>query len=716
MSFNLVIVESPNKCKKIEAYLGAGWKVVASFGHIRDLPAKSMGVEKATQYKPQYVTEDSRGKKQVAQLKKLAKEASCVYLATDPDREGEAIAWHLLDTLKPKNHKRMSFNEMNKKAVLNAVNNTRDIDLKRVKSQEARRVLDRLVGYRVSGPLSNAVEGGKRLSAGRVQSPALRLLVDNQRARDSFKVINHLGVRFFFETESEWYADWLTKPFLTPPNEYIFDQELVDSVAQSSNFVVQSVSDSNTSKKAPPPFTTVSLITAASAVLKINTEKVLEIAQKLFEGPTDSPEGYITYHRTDNPNISDEAYEKISEWVDDNFDPDLLAPERNKFKAKADAQEAHEAIRPTNFEISELNSGDPLMDAMYDLIWDRTVASQLLAARYKKRKVSLVADEQVEGKDVVATIGFSIMTFPGWTELTKKDESVVPTDSDELVSMPNIVKGTALQAVKAKVQQKKTAPPKAFEERSLVTLLEEMGIGRPSTYGSIMGVLRKRGYMIENKKRKLEPTETGYIVVDQLVDRFGFIDYEFTRDIENKLDSIAQGDAEYFDIVSALDHQLDNELRLLPQVEKAAQVLTEFNCTECELPLVLKEGKGNSKFYGCSGYPDCKSSYPEHEGKPFFTTVTHDHPCEDCGDGYLVQRPGKFGMYWPCNNASCKSSRPDNNGAPGEKREAKAKTTNTPGMECPTCSEGVLEERKFKKKPVLGCSTFPGCKHFEWVN
>ncbi len=712
MSFNLVIVESPNKCKKIESYLGAGWKVVASFGHIRDLPEKEIGVSREDNYKPLYVVEDGRKKKQVALLRKLSKEARCVYLATDPDREGEAIAWHLLDELKLKNFKRVTFNEINKSAVLNAVNNPGKLDRQRVFSQEARRVLDRLVGYRVSGPLSNSVPGRLRLSAGRVQSPALRLLVERDRAISGFSSIDHFGVRFNFQTDMPWHADWLTSSFIVAPEEYILDESLAQQVAELREFTVVSVDDAYKTKKAPPPFTTSSLIKSASKLLKVNTEKVMEVAQKLFEGSADSQEGYITYHRTDNPNISEEAYQRISEWVDDNFDPDLLAPTRNQFKAKGDAQEAHEAIRPTNFEINELKSGDDLMDAMYDLIWDRTVASQLLPAKYKTRRVVLKAKNAINGQDVLAGVGFSVCTFEGWMGLTRQDSSALDEQTDDLASMPSVSEGQSLSADSALVLKKKTKPPRKMTELELVDLLEKMGIGRPSTYASIMGVLRKRGYMAENKQRKLEHTDTGALVVDQLVNRFRFMEYEFTRKIEEQLDLVAMGKAQYADVVREIDVALDNEIKSLPVADKDTGELTDFLCNKCQSKLLLKAGRYGD-YFCCSAYPDCKATFKVYEGKPFFTSDTEDYPCE-CGNGFLVQRPGKFGLYWPCSNSSCKLSRPDAQGKPGAKKSKPQPTGNKPGMDCPTCHSGKLAKRTFKGKPVLGCSKFPGCRHFEW--
>lgn len=703
----LVIVESPNKCKKIQGYLGGGYKVVASYGHIRDLPSKEIGV-KAPDYKPTYITEDARSKKNLATLKKLTREAECVFFATDPDREGEAIAWHLLDALKPKVHHRISFNEINQNAVKEAVNNPGVIDRSYVYAQEARRVLDRLVGYKVSGPLSKSVDGGLKLSAGRVQSPALRLLVERDRAIKCFTSIDHYGVRFNFEG---WHADWLSKNFIEDGHSYILDKSVAEAVRSVEEFKVVSVDDSTRTKKAPPPFTTSTLIKAASAKLKINTEKVMELAQKLFEGSADSSEGYITYHRTDNPNISDEAHAKIVEWVEDNSDPDLLSPTKNTFKAKGDAQEAHEAIRPTNFEVSQLDTEDILLNTMYDLIWDRTVASQLLPAKFDTRVIKLVGVDTVNNKKVEASASFSRLAFEGWLEITRNDDAELQNEDETQIDFPSVNEGDVIQAKSSEVLSKKTKPPRKMTELELVGLLEKMGIGRPSTYASIMGVLRNRGYMIETKQRKLEHTETGALVVDQLCGRFSFIDYEFTKNIEDVLDAIAVGKKQYVDVVKMIDEKLDAELSSLPQVEqtKSNVQVTEFKCGACDKPLAKRPGKTGGHYFACTGYPDCKQTYAEHEGKPFFGKT---HGCPEC-DGTMEQKAGKFGLYWKC--GSCSINRPDDDGKPGAKKEKKA-TGNKPGMDCPTCGKGKLVAKKSKGKPIIGCTKFPDCRHFEWMN
>lgn len=713
---NLVIVESPNKCDKIQKILGQGWKVTASYGHFRDLPAKSMGV-KAPDFKPEYVIEDPKSKKRVAQLRKDVKAADCVYLATDPDREGEAIAWHLLDELKLKNYKRIAFNQINKQAVLDAVNNPTTVDFKRVQSQEARRVLDRLVGYRVSGPLSKSVSGGLRLSAGRVQSPALRLVVERDRAIANFQPTDHFGVRFHFEHEGDWYADWITKPFIVEPNEYILDRGLAERIAKLGQFEVVKVEDANLKKKPPAPFVTTTLIKAACAKFRISTERVMELAQKLFEGSPDSEEGYITYHRTDFPNISDEAYERVIDWAENNFDPELMAPTRNVYPVKGDAQEAHEAIRPANFEVRDLESGDDLLDALYDLIWDRTVASQMLPALYKQRKVVLKAKQQIDGQDVLLAVNFRIQTFKGWMELTKTDDAdTSDKDSDEQQMLPNIREGLDLDVLQADIQDKRTKPPQKFTEAKLVEVLEKLGIGRPATYASIMGVLKHRNYMTMGKKSQLSHTDTGAIVVDQLLGRFDFLDYEFTKAIEEQLDDIAQGRSDYQSLVAKIDAQLTTELSALPEAEPDPADVTDFDCPNCDAKLARRQGQGGSTYFGCTRYHEgCKTSLPDVDGQPFYVVETKDYPCDSCGEGYLVRRPGKFGFYWPCNNKSCKNSKPDNNGVPGEKKSTPRATGNKAGMACPTCGSGELVERKFKNKPVLGCSTFPACKHFEWV-
>lgn len=634
---NLVIVESPGKVKKIREILGQGWEVQASVGHVRDLPEREIGVE-APDFKPSYVPTE-RGKDVLAKLRKAAARANAVYLATDLDREGEAIAWHLKQALRLENPQRIRFAEITPKAIKTALANPSGIDIKMVAAQEGRRVLDRLVGYMVSPRLGD-MAGRRGLSAGRVQSPAVRIVLDRERAIQAFKPTNHFGAQLGF---GEWTADWDTRPFIPEGQKYLLDKSLAERAAEIRQLEVLSCDEKEESKAPPAPFITSTLQQAASNKLRMKPKATMEAAQKLYE------KGLITYMRTDNPNLSDDALVEIYQVCQAQNLPMVDQP--RTWKAKGDAQEAHEAIRPTHFDVQE--AGDsPEQQAVYQIIWQRALGCQLAAARYAVRTVLLRSVDDLDGQAVEFVGKGRALVYEGWRALYQDD-----TESDDDKNkekegannpVPRLEPGRRLDADTGKVLSKKTRAPSRFTEAELIKELERQGIGRPSTYAAIIQNIISRGYVDYDKAGKyLLPTDTGALVIDALVNsRFSFIEYDFTRDMEARLDSVAEGHSSYREVVSVVHSSLEKELGGM-KVDAAP----EHPCPECGKALFRRKGsKGH--FWGCSGYPDCKTTLPDSGGKPGKRKPRQvaDEPCPKCGKELVRrQKAGKKGYdFWAC--------------------------------------------------------------------
>ena len=628
MCAKLLILESPGKVKKIQEILGSGWKVAASVGHVRDLPQKEMGVA-APDFTPKYVPTD-RGKEVLARLAGMAKNVEAVYLATDPDREGEAIAWHLADALKLKNAKRVTYSEITEKAVKAALDAPRSIDMALVAAQEGRRVLDRFCGYMVSGPLSNV--SGTKLSAGRVQSPAVRLVVEREREIRDFHSTTHYGAELTFESLDNitdgWKASWQAKPWLADGAEYLLDKALAEKIAALRTLDVLDCQESESRSAPPAPFTTSSLQQAASNALKFTPKQTMQLAQRLYE------QGAITYMRTDSPNLSQEAVDAFRAYCDAQGWPIVEKP--RTWKSKEGAQEAHEAIRPTHIEVEEAGtSADE--KALYRLIRLRSLACQLEDAVYAVRTLQLGAElvldtapdagiasgampeasEQAEnhafrrsdtspvGKQALFEAKGRTLVSQGWKVLVSTDQTDDPEDSPEPENpVPAMKPGTKATALSGNLQTKKTKPAPRFTEASLVRELEKRGIGRPSTYAAIIDTITTREY-VKTEKRFLVPTPLGEKVVDGLRGHFAFADYEFTKKMEQALDDIAEGKAQYKAVISAAHAQLVSELEAFGKA-------TGKTCPKCGKPMVHrvkkpdKDGKGGYDFWGCTGWPECK--------------------------------------------------------------------------------------------------------------
>ena len=619
MSKTLLIIESPGKKKKLESILGSSYLVRASFGHIRDLPARDLGVS-APDYRPEYVIEDKRTKETVAALKKLAKECDNVLLATDPDREGEAIAWHVAQELKLINPQRVTYQEITEKAIKAAVKTPRPLDLALVRAQEARRVLDRLVGYEVSPALSNAA--AERLSAGRVQTPAVRLVVDRERAIRAFKPTAYFGAEIHFAGTPPWRATWEAAPFLPAGEKYFTDRDLAQAVANTKQARVAACADTQSKAAPKAPFTTSTLQQRAQTALKFKPKKTMELAQSLYE------QGVITYMRTDSPNLSDDACSAIADYANAQGLP--LSPTRRRWKAKASAQEAHEAIRPTHIEDVSAGRNDEER-ALYKLIWSRAVASQLADATFAVRTATLEGLNPIDSKHPTFTARGKTLTDAGWKVIyDEEDESDEGDNADNPV--PAMEAGQILDVSRGELQSKTTKAPARFTLATLVKELEDHGIGRPSTYAGILDNITSRGYIIEDKKGQLAAAPIAETIIDTLAGKFEFVELDYTRQVENDLDAIAEGKLQYANLVS---HLHDGILASL----SAIHLTVKYPCPNCGKALGRRRGP-NGFFWGCTGYPDCKTSLPDAEGKPGVrssapakqnaSTTVSAHTCPKC--------------------------------------------------------------------------------------
>jgi DNA topoisomerase-1 len=596
----LMIVESPNKTKKIKAILGEGWDVAASVGHFRDLPPKELGVGADFALTYEYT---ERGKATIDALKPRVAHAEMVYIATDPDREGEAIAWHLVEVLKLKKYHRVTFDAITESVIRKALESPRQLDMNLVRAQAARRAEDRLLGWKVS-PLLSRQTGVSGLSAGRVQSVAVRLVVDRQTEIDAFRATKHFGVEAVFE-EGKWNAQWDTTAHLAEGQQYVVDRTLPDRVAQCKDFRVTASETKPAAQQPKPAFTTSTMLQAGSVSLGFAPEETAALAQKLFE------QGLITYHRTDSQNFSAEAITEIRGFATTKNLP--LPPEPRRWKSRDGAQEAHEAIRPTHLE-HEQAGDDERQRQLYDLIRKRAIASQLADATYSVTKLQLVSTTGAENFMFNAT--GRVLTKPGWRVLTPKDSAEEIEDADEGNeggAVPALVIGTSATATTALVTDKTTKAPSSYTQASLIKKLETEGIGRPSTYPETLKKIISTRHYVDEQKRKLAPTDLGKLLVVSLTGHFSFADYNYTRDLEQHLDDLASGKAAYAQVLSNLDAKLNIEIGALQLTPRPAssnpQGMTSmkpeapgYPCPKCKVG-VVRRPKGQD-FYGCSRYKE----------------------------------------------------------------------------------------------------------------
>jgi DNA topoisomerase-1 len=692
----LVIVESPAKAKTIEKYLGAGFTVRASVGHIRDLPKSNKdAVDVEGGFVPRYMIVKEK-QKIIDELHEQAEKADEVILATDPDREGEAIAWHLAETIGLKKPKRIVFHEITEKAVNEALAHPRLIDDELVRAQEARRVLDRLFGYDLSGLIWKKVRYG--LSAGRVQSPALRIIMEREREIRAFIPEPFWVISADVSTRGGSASGGKTEMFTVtcteePKTEK--EAERILKAAQSGAWSVKDVEESEQSRSPKAPFTTSTLQQAASTRLGLSPSRTMGIAQKLYEA------GFITYMRTDSTNLAKEAQDNLVKAAGSEFGEKYAEARTYKTKSKS-AQEAHEAVRPTDPSKHNLGHNEE-QKKLYALIRARALASQMTDAKIMRTKiraniseVSLDAarDNKIGIPDFVAN-GSRVM-FDGWL-------AADPDARGEDVELPKVAPRDSLELVEARSEGKETQPPGRYSEAGLVKELEKRGIGRPSTYASIIRTLETRGY-VDKQGRTLIPTATGDVVSTFIEGNFGeYISDTFTAEMENELDEIAEGKRKYEKTLKDFYGPFTKAIKSKNKIEKITNMgdaPEEFPCPICKGPMVYKLSK-NGRFMSCAKFPECLGARKE-DGSEIAPPKDIGEACPECKNGKLMEREGRFGRFIACSNfPKCKYVRKD----PTE--EARSKT----GVACPTCKKGEMVERRGRFGLFYSCSSYPDCKH-----
>lgn len=675
----LVIVESPAKAKTIEKYLGKGYVVRASVGHIRDLPKSNKdAVDIEGGFVPRYSIVKEK-KHVIEELHRMAEKADEVLLATDPDREGEAIAWHLAETIGLKKPKRIAFNEITERAVQEALANPRKIDDSLRRAQEARRVLDRLFGYDLSGLVWKKVRYG--LSAGRVQSPALRILMEREREIRAFVPEKFWVISADLKTKK---GEVFTATCTEEPRDGK-EAERILKAAQKNSWSIASVEESEQARAPRAPFTTSTLQQAASTRLGFSPSRTMRTAQKLYEA------GHITYMRTDSPNLAREAQAALIATVRSEFGEEYVSPRTYKTKSKT-AQEAHEAIRPTNPKKHSAGSTED-QKKLYALIRARAVASQMTEARIMRTTISATTGDA--SVPLFAARGSRVL-FEGWLRAD-------PTARGEEVELPKVSKGEAVVLVEARSDEKETQPPSRYSEAGLVKELEKRGIGRPSTYATIIKTLEDRGY-VEKQGRTLIPTHTGDVVSTFLEDHFSeYISDTFTAEMENELDEIADGKREYEKTLKNFYTPFTKAVKSKAKIEKLTNMgdaPPEFPCPLCGGEMVYKLSR-SGRFMSCKRFPDCLGARKE-DGSEIAPPKEIGEACPQCKDGKLIEREGRFGRFIACSNyPKCKFVKQD----PAEAERAKT------GVACPVCKKGEMVERRGRFGLFYSCSNYPDCKN-----
>lgn len=639
MAKYLVIVESPAKVKTIKKFLGSNYEVVASNGHVRDMPKSSMGIDFENDYEPKYITIRGKGEK-LAELRRYVKKADKVYLATDPDREGEAISWHLANALKLENKKtaRITFNEITKPAVKESLKNPREIDMDLVDAQQARRVIDRMVGYSISPLLWQKIKRG--LSAGRVQSVALRMLCDREEEINAFIPKEYWDMDAVLKYKNKeftvsFYGDKNGKIEIT-------GKEQLDKIIEElkdSKFGVNDIKKGSRTRKAPIPFTTSTMQQEASKALNFSTQKTMRIAQQLYEGVEIKGRGsigLITYLRTDSTRVSETAEAQVKEFIEENYGSDYMTKEVNAKKSSKKIQDAHEAIRPTDVTLTPDKVKAQLprdQFRLYQLIWKRFVASRMGNAVYETYNVKIGA------KDYVFTASTSKIDFDGFMKIyTDSDNEKVVTNN----TIAKLEKDSELDFVKFEENQHFTQPPAHFTEAALVKAMEEQGIGRPSTYAPTISTIVGRRYVTREKKN-LYVTELGEAVNNVMKTAFKVIvDTEFTANMESLLDSVEEGEVEWKTIIRNFYPDLDVMVKDAEQKLEKIQIADEESdeiCEECGRRMVIKYGP-HGKFLACPGFPECRNT------KPYLEKV--GVPCPKCGKDVVYRMTKKGRRYYGC--------------------------------------------------------------------
>ncbi len=704
MDKSLIIVESPSKSKTINKYLGKGFIVEATVGHIKNLPKSKIGVLIDDGYQPIYET--IKGKAEVIRrLKNLARGVKKVYIGTDPDREGEAIAWHIAQEIEPDNKSilRVLFHEITKSGITEAMHHPHKIDTKLVDSQQARRVMDRIVGYKISPFVWKTVFYG--LSAGRVQSVALRLICEREAEIGKFNPQEYWSITGEFKGERT--DSFFAKLFKindeepTIHNERVA-QEFVRDI-QGKSFVVADIQRKQVKRNPAPPFITSSLQQEASTRLRFSTKKTMMLAQRLYDGIELGPEGrvgLITYMRTDSTRLSKEAIAAVREYIYSTYGGDYLPHDPRHFKKRKSSQDAHEAIRPTSVKYAPKTIKkflDKDLYSLYELIWSRFVACQMKAAEFEQVSVD------VRGEEYLFRASSTSPRFRGFLQVYDDiiDQNGKAEDEDPTSRLPeNLSSGDSLQLLELLPRQHFTKPPARYTESSLVRELESCGIGRPSTYAHIVSTIQERGY-VKQENRALHATALGMDVNKILVENFpNIFNVKFTKKMEEELDTIASGKRSYKRVLNDFYKPFMQSLKKVEKntqdIKKSLQETTNHNCELCGKPMIIKWGR-NGRFVACSGYPDCRNTKPLDEDQE-----KHQHmagmKCELCG-GDMVVKGGRFGTFLGCSNyPKCTNTK-----------------SITTGIKCPKCSQGDLVSRRTKRKRIFyGCSRYPECDFASW--
>ena len=699
----LVIVESPAKSKTIKKILGDGYQIEASFGHVRNLPEKTLGFDVEHDFKPTYVIIPEK-KKVVTKLNDLAKRSDKIYLASDPDREGEAIAWHVRELLQVPDDKvfRIEFNEITPKAVKYAVEHSRQIDMDKVKAQQTRQILDKLVGYKLSPVLWKQL-GNYHLSAGRVQSVALRMICEREEEIEAFVPKEYWSIHTIMDKDG--------KLFEAEVNKYknkkieINNEEEANKIKEflinpDTEFVVDKVTKKETKRKPTAPFITSTLQRAASSKLGFGVSKTMQVAQKLYEGIEidGTPIGLITYMRTDSVRISDDAHEMAKKFITENYGEKYYPPTTNIYvKGKQNVQDAHEAIRPSYPERTPESIKQylaPDQYKLYKLIWEKFMSSQMAPAEIANKTIDIKAG------DYNLKAGTSKILFDGFLKLYNDAEE---DEKDADAKIPDLEKDDKVKCKEINPKQHFTQPPPRYNEASLVKALEEHGIGRPSTYATIITVIQTRKY-VEKRDKALVPTLLGRTVCKQLVEQFADImDYKFTAGMEEKLDKIAEKKAVWNVVLKEFYSPFMEVVNSVMQTAQRVNIESDKKCPNCGKVMLVKTSRFGTQFLGCSGYPECKTIISlnnsmelddaNKDGEP----QTVDEKCEKCG-GAMVMKIGPYGKYLECKEC-------------GNRK----KYIRSTGVKCPKCGEGMIVEKKSKYgKIFFGCNRYPDCTYALW--
>lgn len=692
---HLVVVESPAKAKTIERILGPDYKVMASMGHLRDLPKRTMGVDIENDFTPEYVNSTDRANV-IKDLQKAANQCCDILLATDPDREGEAISWHLSKLLdvNPEDKVRIAFHEITPPAIREAIQDPEPIDLDRVDAQQARRVLDRLVGYKLSPWLWRQVYRG--LSAGRVQSVATRLICEREEEIRAFVPVEYWSIEAMYKTEKkEYFKAKLTQ--IDGKDAELHNGEETDAAVkgiEGKEAEVTAVTKSRKQRKTKPPYTTSTMQQDAVNKLNFSSKKTMMLAQNLYEGveiPGHGHVGLITYMRTDSTRISDEMIKQVRPYISETYGEDYLPAKPNVFSKSKEAQDAHEAIRPTSLSfppsaLTGILSRDQLR--LYTLIWNRFIASQMAPQIQQSTSATLQC-----GIYTLKATGVHVL-FDGFTIMQPSKKK----DSEETDFLPPIKKGDIVKNTKVNGEQHFTAPPPRYTEASLIKTLEEKGIGRPSTYAPILDTIQKRRYVTKENKQFV-PTEVGFKVTELLKKYFeGIINVDFTANLENWLDKIAEGKATYKKVMTDFYKVFEAELASAnveaEKDKKENQEVSDVTCEKCGAKMIVKMGR-YGKYLACPNYPNCKNIKPYSlaEGPEEVSDVK----CDACGT-LMVYRTGPYGRYLKC--PSCGAN--------------KAIVIDT-GIVCPKCHEGhMVQRRSHRGRIFYGCSRYPKCDMALW--